>query len=83
MKLHPGSVCSCSLRRYVRFVIPAGVPGCAPVISCRDAELTGPKSLAEHPLPADAEVAIRAPGFFAEAPLTDTITMTINVKEFS
>lgn len=83
MKLYPGSPCSCSPRRYVRFVVPAGVPGCPPVISCRDAELTGPKSLAEHPLPAGAEVAIRAPGFVFEPHLTEHITMTINVKEFS
>lgn len=82
MKLYPGSVCSCSPRRYVRFVIPA-VPGCKPVISCRDAEGTGPKSLAEHAIPPDAELAIRVPGLVFERDLTDTILMTINAKDFS
>lgn len=82
MKLHPGSVCSCSPRRYVRFVIPA-VPGCKPVISCRDAEGTGPKSLAEHDIPADAEIMIRTPGFVFEASLTDTVAMTVGKKRES
>lgn len=82
MKLHPGSPCCCKPGRYVRFVVQA-VPGCPGVISCRDNETTGPKSLAEHPIPDDAEILIRTPGFVFEADLTDTVLMTVNAKEFS
>jgi hypothetical protein len=59
--IYSGGPCSCRAGRYVRFVIPPGVPGLAPHISCRanDAERD---EVAVHDLPAGAVVAIRMPG---------------------
>lgn len=69
-KLYPGAPCTCHPGRYIRFIIPPGVPGCRAVISCRnDNDLngptTGPKSLLEHALPPDVEVLVHVPGIGA------------------
>lgn len=60
--LYAGGPCSCHPSRYVRFFIPPGVPGLEPVVSCRDAIETGPKSVHEHRPPTNAVFALRVPG---------------------
>jgi hypothetical protein len=57
--LYPGAACPCGPGRYVRFVIPRGVPGCRPVVSCRE---VGPVEVVrEHALPGAAVVAMHLP----------------------
>lgn len=58
LMLRPGAPCPCRPNRYIRFIIPRGVPGCAPIISCRQADLATRESIKEHEIPAGAEVEI-------------------------
>lgn len=53
-----GGPCTCRPGRYIRFVIPPGVPGCEAVISCRSNDGTGDTSKLEHAIPAGAEIQI-------------------------
>lgn len=58
-----GGPCSCAPDRYVRFVIPPGVPGCHPVISCRGAHDVGKSSIREHAPPRDMVYGVHIPVF--------------------
>jgi hypothetical protein len=61
MIVRAGGPCTCKEGRYVRFVIPPGVPGCRPVISCREVD-AAKDTIHEHAIPAGTEIHIRAPG---------------------
>jgi len=56
-----GGACVCEPNRYIRFVIPRGVPGAKAVISCRENDGIGKESMREHSLPRDVEVGILSP----------------------
>ena len=62
MTLIRGGPCCCRPGRYIRFVIPRGVTGCDPVISCRSQDGTGRESMREHEVPVGAHYAILYPG---------------------
>lgn len=67
MIIRKGGPCSCKPGRYVRFFIPPGVPGCTPVISCREVGAASDKDVHErdrvayHGVPEDAELQVRVP----------------------
>jgi hypothetical protein len=58
--VYAGGPCTCRPGRYIRFVIPRGVPGCEAVISCRANDAAN-DFRAEHPLPIGAEYVLRVP----------------------
>lgn len=60
MIIRKGGPCTCSPGRYIRFIIPPGVPDAEPVISCRDNE-AGELTVKEHAIPAGAEIVMHCP----------------------
>lgn len=60
MIIRAGGPCTCKPGRYVRFVIPPGVPGCDAVISCREVDAER-DTVREHSIPAGTEIQIRCP----------------------
>lgn len=60
--LYVGGPCTCSPHRYVRYVIPRGVPGLGAFISCRPYDAVERSSIAEHGLPSDAELVVKIGG---------------------
>jgi hypothetical protein len=60
--VYKSGACVCAPNRYIRFVIPRGVAGCPPVISCRENDGVGRESMREHALPPDVEVGVLFPG---------------------
>lgn len=59
--IKPGDPCTCKPGRYVRFVVPRGVPGLAAIISCRPNDSVRSDEIREHALPDGVDVLIHVP----------------------
>lgn len=58
--IYAGGPCCCRPGRYVRYIIPRGVPGATAAIHCRDAEAVT-EGKATHPIPRGAVLMVRTP----------------------